>query len=129
MQNIKDFLLGPYSINFELWDKIFFWAALASAVAGLILALVLFFKKFDPVNQKLLSRIKNLALTFGILGLVWAAFRYEHAIYLEWRLWYVILAAVCAVWKFRILGYLVRNYRADLKNLENLAIKQKYLSR
>lgn len=100
-----------------------------SLVLGIVLAAVLFFAKLNPVKAKLLSRIRNVSLTFGLVGLVWSGFRYEHALYLEWRFWYVALIVFAGIWKLRIFTYLIRHYRKDLKNLENQALKQKYLVR
>lgn len=129
MREITDFLFGPYTISLELWDKIFFWVALGSFAFGLIVLAVLFFKKLNPVTAALLRRIRNMSLIFGALGLIWSGFRYEHAIYLEWRFWYIALVVGFGIWKLKILYYLIRGYRGDLSNLENQALKQKYLSR
>ena len=125
---MQNFLFGPYPLALENIDKVFFIDSAFALAVALILSLTLFFKKVNPVNHKLVSRFKNLGWFYGLSGLIWTGFRFEGAAYLEWRLWFILIAAVSAVWLIKIIVYLVRDYKKELNEFRHQEVKQKYLS-
>src|SRR3989338_9256361 len=123
-----NFLIGTYQLRLETADKIFLFTAAGILAAGLILAMLLYFRSFSPVNRGLLKRFKNLSLSYGLTGLVLSAFRYEGARYLEWRLWFVSITLAALAWLAKIILYWTMGYKKDLQNFRNKEIKQKYLN-
>ncbi len=125
--DIRAFLFGPYPLRLETADNIFFLISAAALIIGIILFLVLFFAKLSRIDANLLHRLKNWALTYGIVSLIWSGFRYETAAYLEWRFWFLLISLAYLIWLVKILIYLFIRYRKDKANLRDQAIKQKYL--
>src|SRR3989338_9296559 len=125
--DIQTFLFGPYPLQLQTVDKIFFFDAAGALLLAIILMALPYLKKLNSVNLSLVQRIRNLGFFYGIYGLLWSAFRYEGAVYLEWRLWIVIGALAAVVWLVKILIYLLHGYRHDLSEFKNQEVKQKYL--
>ena len=125
--DIQTFLLGPYPLQLQTVDKIFFFDAAGALLLAIILMALPYLKKLNSVNLSLVQRIRNLGFFYGIYGLLWSAFRYEGAVYLEWRLWIVIGALAAVIWLVKILIYLMHGYRRDLSEFKNQEVKQKYL--
>jgi hypothetical protein len=129
MNQIWRFLSGPYPLSFQTSDLWFFYAALTSFIAAVILTLVTKFSVRNPVTYNLLKKFRAPVFVYGLVVLIWAGFRYEHAAYLNWRLWVVVAAVVCMVWMGRSKWYLFFQYKKDLESLRSQELKQKYLSR
>ena len=125
--SIQNFLFGPYPLALENIDKIFLYDVLGALAFGLVLSLVLYFAKLNAVKLGLIRRFRNLTLTYGLAGLLFAGFRYEGAAYLSWRFWPIVLASAALVWLVKIVIYWLRGYQKDLANLRNQELKQKYL--
>ena len=60
-----NFLIGTYPLRLETADKIFLFTAAGILAAGLILAMLLYFRSFSPVNRGLLKRFKNLSVVYS----------------------------------------------------------------
>lgn len=90
-----------------------------------------FLRRRFPKSQtykKLTGKILTATQVTGWIGLVMAALEYEHASYLSWRLWAVIMLLVGFIWAISIIGWAVRTLPAALSAEANVARKLKWLT-
>ncbi len=85
------------------------------------------YKKYPPYEAKLLDKYFNLALTFGLLGLLWSWFRYETVPFLSSRLIFPILIIMALAWLYPIIRYQLKTIPEVKKKIEAKKIFQKYL--
>ena len=125
--NLKDFLFGPYPLALESIDRFFLYDALIALTVSLIITAALRSKGANPVAKTLLKKLRSLGFWYGLLGLLWVGFRYENALYLNWRFWPVLLALLATVWLIKIIIYRLKDYPKELAAYRNSELKKKYL--
>jgi len=98
-------------------------------IGGLIQRFVL--RKRFPKSltyKTLTGKILTATQVTGWIGLVMAALEYEHASYLAWRFWSIIMLLIGVVWAVNIIVWSVRTLPDALATEANVARKLKWLT-
>lgn len=112
--------------NLNKFDNLFSYIFLALAVLGLVLWAGRFFSK-HPVIKKLIGRFAVWSFSFGIIGLLWFAFRYENTPIFGKRFWVGLVFLVGMVWLGFILKYFLLRFFKDKKEHDDFQVKSKYM--
>ncbi len=89
-----------------------------------------FLRRRFPKSQaykSLTGKILTATQVTGWIGLVMAALEYEHASYLSWRFWSILMLLVGAIWAINIVVWAVKTLPAALAAEANVARKLKWL--
>jgi hypothetical protein len=109
-----------------LSDKVLFGIFLGLVALALIARISMIFVK-NQVNRKLLKKLWYWSLTIGLIGLVWAAIRYENTPLFGRRIWAGIDLLVGLIWLGFIIKYAIFNFRFEKNEFARELIKNKYL--
>ncbi len=114
-------------VKFELWGYMAFFGVLV--VGGLLTRWILA-KRYPKsrVMKRFRGHIFTATQTVGWLGLVTTLFVYEHASYLAWRLWPILVIAATLIWTWWILTGSARDVPAGLAAEANHTRKMKWLN-
>lgn len=113
--------------KYELYAYIAIFAVLV--IGGFVSRFVLGRKyKKSQVMKRFRSRIFAAAETIGWLGLLSCVFMYEHANYLQWRLWPILILLVGVFWAIWILTGSAKEVPAGLAAEATAQRKQKWLN-
>lgn len=122
----KDFLFHVNSVRLETVDRVFLVASLLGLVFGVGLWI---WMRVDTnlVRRAVVRRYKALSFTFGLLGVLWFALRYENVAWFGSHFAFILLLVVVGIWKIFLAKYLMFHYCKDLAVWEREQVKNKYL--
>ncbi len=84
------------------WLAIVLWVGAGGVfLLGIILYIVRQYQA-DHLKQEVWRRYAQLALTAGVVSIIWVAFRQQRIPWLAWRFWLVI-ASVVFIWRLVII--------------------------
>lgn len=86
-------------------------------------------KKFDSYLIKIITRLRHLFLTMGIIGLFLLFFSYERAYILGSKFWYLFWGIGFLIWLGFILYDLLKKMPAEKKEKNRKESFEKYLPR
>ena len=107
-------------------DKLLAGFFLTLTVLGIVLWIVVGFVS-HATDQKLIKRFWHLTFTIGLLGLLWAAFRYENVPIFSLRVWALLVALIGGIWLLFIIKYLIFDFRSEKNEFDKQSVKNKYL--
>ena len=119
--------LQTVPVKFELWS---YMAVFGLLVVGGALARWILASRYpkSKVMKRFRGHIFTATQTVGWLGLVTTLFIYEHASYLAWRLWPIVVIAIGMVWAWLILTGSARDVPAGLADEADHSRKMKWLN-
>ncbi|MGE5392795.1 MAG: hypothetical protein ACM3NH_03575 [Candidatus Saccharibacteria bacterium] len=106
------------------------WAAyglIAALAVGLVLWFIQRFVKHEVVNR-LVSRIRNLAISMSIIGLLWVGFRYENTPIFSRRAWFLAIFIIGLIWLGFIVKYFFTGFRSEKRDYEFNLQNSRYLN-
>lgn len=107
-------------------DKILFIVFAGMIVLGAIFILWTNFNKHQVV-KRLLSRVRNLFVWVGLVGVLWFVMRYENVPMLGKRFWFLVLAVWWVIWAGFIAWYGLAKFRKDKQEVDWKKLNSKYL--
>lgn len=120
------YLFGPYAIQMSRSEKLF---AAFSVLLLIISAIVYTTKRMskDVLYRKIAGRWTHLTFWIGLLGVLWAALRYEAIEYLSANVIVLLFFLVGLIWAIRTLVYQLTTYRQLRMDYEKQEQKKKYM--
>ncbi len=121
------YLFGPTIPGFSRSDHYFLNISVILIAIGILLMLLTYFVS-HPVQKKFVHRLTDLALTIGILSLLWTGLRYELVQYLSMHFLVLLVYLIGAIWFGFIVRLWFKNYRAEHNAYEREKLRQKYMN-
>lgn len=107
-----------------LWVWVLGFLAL---VAGGLVARFIRQKKQDRQIREVYSRIGSMAITLGLLGLLWFFFRQERIPFFAWRFWVALWLLGFIWWAIKLALYTVKRLPAIREEKAKREVMEKYL--
>ncbi len=119
----------PYPAPFT---GVYFWLMISLSGASFLLGLVgsfIYFKFKDPSNRKIIKKISNLAITFGVLMGISFFFTQTSTPTLGSRFWFLLWLIMAVVWISFILKYAIWQAPQERAERARKLANQKYFNK
>jgi len=122
----KEYLLYADGAKLHPTDHGLLVLGVALVVLGIIFRFVSW-RSLNPFKKRVWTRLGSLALTIGLLEMLWFGLRYQNAGYLASHLVAFLILLAGLLWLIPIIKYVAKQYRADNEKWQKEQVKQKYL--
>ena len=123
----KIYLFGPNPIGMSRSDFIFFWASVGLIVIAIALKLLTIGSQKQSPKRYLLNKYFHLALTMGILFLLWVGFRFQNIPWLSTHFLVLLLWVVFLVWLGFVIKYHWQKFGKHHEEWSDGELKKRYL--